>query len=214
MVEQVTGAPAERDAGPSAGIEPEVAQLIGARVRALREARGLSMRALAQAAGVSQPFLSQVERGASAPSMVTTYRLADALAVAPGDLLPAPPRAETATLVRADEGARMPVADRADSAVGRALLFSDASALQVVEYVVEPGEWLAEWFVSAGRSGVYVVSGALEVEVDGGATYTLGARDFLSFADGVRERWRVLGPGPAHVLLSVAMPQGQQTDGR
>ncbi|WP_244931884.1 XRE family transcriptional regulator [Nocardioides sp. W7] len=186
-------------------MEPEVAQLIGARVRELREARELSMRALAQAAGVSQPFLSQVERGASAPSMVTTYRLADALGVAPGDLLPAP-RAEAATLVRAGEGARMPVADRPDSATGRALLFSDASALQVVEYVVEPAEWLSEWFVSTGRSGVYVVSGRLEVEIDGGATYTLGERDFLTFGDGVRERWRVLGAEPAYVLLSVAMP--------
>jgi transcriptional regulator with XRE-family HTH domain len=187
-------------------MEPEVAQLIGARVRSLRESRGLSMRALATQAGVSQPFLSQVERGASAPSMVTTYRLAEALGVAPGDLLPAP-RPETATLVRAGEGSRIPVADRPDSATGRALLFSEASALQVIEYVVDPHEWLSEWFVSAGRSGVYVVSGALEIELDGGTTYTLGERDFLTFGNGVRERWRVLGPGPAHVLLSVAMPQ-------
>src|SRR4051812_32876218 len=39
--------------------------------------------------------------------------------------------------------------------------------LEVVEYVVAPGEYLEEWFALPGDMAVYVVSGELEVEVEG-----------------------------------------------
>ena len=42
---------------------------IGGRVRALREAMGLSLRDLAERCGVSAPMLSQVERGETSPTL-------------------------------------------------------------------------------------------------------------------------------------------------
>lgn len=198
--------------GDAAVVEPTsegaIAARIGLRIRELRDKQGLSMRALSAVAGVSQPFLSQLERGLSAPSMVTTYRLAAALGVSPGELLPvvAEEPADPVVLVPAGSGRRIPVSDRADSAVGRALRFQDDSPLQVVEYVVGPTEHVTEWFEAVGETGVYVVSGRLAVEVDGGAVHRLGPRDFLSFPAGTRERWTVEGDEPVHLLLSVAMP--------
>jgi XRE family transcriptional regulator, regulator of sulfur utilization len=49
---------------------------IGARVKALREAEGLSLRDLAERSGVSAPMLSQVERGETSPTLTVAARIA------------------------------------------------------------------------------------------------------------------------------------------
>jgi len=161
-------------------LDADLGSVVGAEIRRLRDAAGLSTRELAAAAGMSQPFLSQIERGASAPSMASVYRLARALGVRPGDLLPAV-GADEVDVVRADEGRRIPVAERDDAALGRALLLRESSALEVVEYTFGPDEYIAEWFESPGESGLYLVSGRLEVDVLGAGTYALEPGDFIRF---------------------------------
>jgi transcriptional regulator with XRE-family HTH domain len=52
---------------------------IGGRVRALREAMGLSLRDLAERCGVSAPMLSQVERGETSPTLQVATRIAAGL---------------------------------------------------------------------------------------------------------------------------------------
>jgi XRE family transcriptional regulator, regulator of sulfur utilization len=52
---------------------------IGGRVRALREAMGLSLRDLAERCGVSAPMLSQVERGETSPTLQIATRIAAGL---------------------------------------------------------------------------------------------------------------------------------------
>lgn len=177
-------------------------RLVGATVKALRETAGLSTRALAVRAGVSQPFLSQIERGVSAPSMSTIYRLAEALGVVPGDLLPRPPL-DQVTVVRADEGQRLPVANREDAAVGRIMMSRSDRMLEVIEYRIEPGRYVEEWFESRGEMAVYVIDGALEIEFEGSGTWRLGPRDMLHHPGTVRHRWLLVGDSPAYVLLVV-----------
>lgn len=53
--------------------------VIGARVKALREASSLSLRELALRCGVSAPMLSQVERGETSPTLVIAARIAAGL---------------------------------------------------------------------------------------------------------------------------------------
>ncbi len=53
--------------------------MIGARVKALREASGLSLRDLAARSGVSAPMLSQVERGETSPTLTLASRIAGGL---------------------------------------------------------------------------------------------------------------------------------------
>lgn len=163
------------------------------------------MRALATQAGISQPFLSQLERGASAPSMLTTYRLAQALGVQPGELLPTP-GVEAVAVVRADEGRVVPVSDRPDAAVGRVLLLNPDSPLEVIEYVVEPGRHLGDWFSLDGELAVYVVDGELDVEVAGEGTWRLGPRDLLTHAAVLRHRWTLASERAVHLLLVIAHP--------
>src|SRR5947199_10522199 len=60
---------------------------IGPRVRALREAMGLSLRDLAQRTGVSAPMLSQVERGETSPTLAVAQRIASGLELSLSQLL-------------------------------------------------------------------------------------------------------------------------------
>jgi transcriptional regulator with XRE-family HTH domain len=54
---------------------------LGARIRELREARGLSLDAVAALVGVSSSHLSRMERDLTAPSFTLIGRIAEALGV-------------------------------------------------------------------------------------------------------------------------------------
>jgi transcriptional regulator with XRE-family HTH domain len=60
---------------------------IGNRVRALREAMGLSLRDLAGRSGVSAPMLSQVERGETSPTLAVAEKIAAGLDLTLSQLL-------------------------------------------------------------------------------------------------------------------------------
>jgi transcriptional regulator with XRE-family HTH domain len=60
---------------------------LGGRVRALREAMGLSLRDLAERSGVSAPMLSQVERGETSPTLQVATRIAAGLELRLSQLL-------------------------------------------------------------------------------------------------------------------------------
>src|SRR4051812_50169064 len=60
---------------------------LGARVRALREAEGLSLRDLSERSGVSAPMLSQVERGETSPTVAVAERIASGLELRLSQLL-------------------------------------------------------------------------------------------------------------------------------
>jgi len=61
--------------------------MIGRRIRALREARGLSLRDLAGRSGVSAPMLSQVERGSTSPTLAVAGKIASGLSLSLSQLL-------------------------------------------------------------------------------------------------------------------------------
>ncbi len=68
----------------STAVDPGV---VGARVKALREAEGLSLRDLAERSHVSAPMLSQVERGETSPTLTVAARIAAGLELRLSQLL-------------------------------------------------------------------------------------------------------------------------------
>jgi transcriptional regulator with XRE-family HTH domain len=60
---------------------------VGIRIRALRDAMGLSLRDLAERSGVSAPMLSQVERGETSPTLAVATRIAKGLELTLSQLL-------------------------------------------------------------------------------------------------------------------------------
>jgi XRE family transcriptional regulator, regulator of sulfur utilization len=77
-------------------------ELLGARVRALREAMNLSLRDLAARSKVSAPMLSQVERGETSPTLQVAVRIAHGLELRLSQLLRLD-EAGAVTIVRNDE---------------------------------------------------------------------------------------------------------------
>lgn len=64
----------------------DVRIIFGANVRRLREKAGLSQDAFADVVGVHRTYMSGIERGKRAPSIIVVERLAKALRVDPGAL--------------------------------------------------------------------------------------------------------------------------------
>src|SRR4051794_15306497 len=75
---------------------------VGPRVKALREAMGLSLRDLAERTGVSAPMLSQVERGDTSPTLTVAGRIATGLELSLSQLLRLD-EGEGVAVVRSDE---------------------------------------------------------------------------------------------------------------
>jgi transcriptional regulator with XRE-family HTH domain len=79
---------------------------IGPRVKALREAMGLSLRDLAERTAVSAPMLSQVERGETSPTLSVAGRIAAGLELSLSQLL------------RLDEGEGVSIVRRSERRTG------------------------------------------------------------------------------------------------
>jgi transcriptional regulator with XRE-family HTH domain len=71
--------------GASSGVAASAT--VGPRVKALRDAMGLSLRDLAERSGVSAPMLSQVERGETSPTLAVAEKIATGLELSLSQLL-------------------------------------------------------------------------------------------------------------------------------
>ncbi|NUR06324.1 MAG: helix-turn-helix transcriptional regulator [Nocardioidaceae bacterium] len=176
--------------------------MLGGRIRALREERGLSVRRLAAAASVSPALVSQVERGINDPSLDSLRRLAEALDVPLFDLFAEPREEHDLTVVRAAD--RIEVGTPGDVRYTR--LSSGSGVLEVLEGVLEPGGRSSSepWSHPAEECAV-VTSGRLLVEV-AGRRATLEAGDSCSFDSRRPHRYLNDGDERAVFVLSVTPP--------
>ena len=163
------------------------ASRIGARIRALRHARRLTLVQLAAGSGLSHPFLSQLERGLARPSIGSLDRIARALGSSQVELLAGDdPGCDdpVVCVVRADEGARGAFG-RGD---GRVLLPGSNRPFLPIEITDDHGEW-GEVSVHAEDEFVHVIAGLVELELDG-TVHHLGPRDSAYSMGGTPHRWR------------------------
>lgn len=107
------------------------------------------------------------------------------------------------TVVRRDEGRVLPVADRPDAALGRVLVFRPDEKLQIIDYRIEPDQYIGEWFHSPGILALYLVSGELDVEVEGAGIYRIGAGDLITHPAPLRHRWLLVDNQSAHALMLI-----------
>lgn len=70
----------------------DIRKQVGANLRRMRLARGLSQEAFAHDAGIDRTYISGVERGVRNPTVLMLHELATALGVEPAELLKKPPR--------------------------------------------------------------------------------------------------------------------------
>ena len=66
---------------------PRAAELIGERLRTLRQEREVTQVQLTERSGLPQSHISDIERGSTLPNLVTLLRIADALPCKVSDLV-------------------------------------------------------------------------------------------------------------------------------
>lgn len=165
---------------------------LGARVRALRHERGLTLKGLGRRAGLSHPFLSQVERGLARPSVGSVERIAAALDVSVARLWEAPPAADRVRVIRSDEGSsRKP---------GLRELPGDPGAPILREWTAPNRRWPADYTTDEGEIAIYVARGSIEVDLDG-TVHALAEGDALRFDGATRHRLRRSGPPVTRALI-------------
>jgi len=216
---------------PPRGRRPDAARdvdtRLGAAVRARRHALGRTLVEVATAAGLSHPFLSQLERGLTRPSMRSLSAIAAALDTTAQALMAAAETLGTDAFVQADASppdsppaaaaaATAGASASADGAVS--VVRHDADALSVaspggtvrtlvrgergmlpVEYRGAPASF-AEHYCHDGEEFVYVVTGRVEIEIDG-VRWTIEAGDSVYYAGGLPHRWRSAGPDPVRLVV-------------
>jgi transcriptional regulator with XRE-family HTH domain len=165
---------------------------LGARVRALRRERGLTLKGLGRLAGLSHPFLSQVERGLARPSVGSVERIAAALDVTVAHLWAPPRRGEAVEVVRSHEGE---FEERHGGVLRRV---PGDPVLQ--EWTARSRRWPAEPTVLRGEVAVYVARGSLEVDLDG-TVHALGEGDTLRFDGAIPHRLRRTGGTGTRALI-------------
>ena len=177
---------------------------IGARVKALRSARGISGRKLAAAADVSQPFLSQLEAGRTSAAIATLYRIAAALDARPSDLLPEPPTGTEVEVLRSAELNRMPVSELPNATTARTAYRGGRRITELGDFWIEPGPDVEEWFESADDAVIYVIEGSLTVDFKDRPGVTLRTGDVMFHSAWVQTRWRLASDAPTRVILVAA----------
>jgi transcriptional regulator with XRE-family HTH domain len=162
---------------------PNLAAQVGATVRRLRAAQGLTLAELAGSAAISQAMLSRMERGDVSPSLDTLAQLAAALNTTCAALLRDPDgTASDAQLVKKGEGLEVV---RRGTKRGHTyhLLASDRGPRKAFEpflvTLTDKSELFPE-FEHAGTEMLHILEGSLRYK-HGSETYLLKPGDTLSF---------------------------------
>lgn len=188
---------------PAAGAAEAPSTALGARLRSLRQERGLTLDALAEAASLDKGYLSRLERGLKAPSIATLLRLSEALSVPVGELFGERLAEHAVRVTRRSERVAGPV----DASTARFETLSRAGAA-LEAFIIYPAPVFAAPTAAAAHSGeelLLVLSGTIEMRfADRG--FVLETGDCAQFPGHLPHRLRRLGEGEASALVAVSRP--------
>lgn len=177
---------------------------VGGRLRALRQARGLSLRALAGSAGVTAGALSLIENGRSSPSVSTLKKILTPLHLTLGAFFAAGQPVEAGFVIRRDRLVNV--------ATGRGLQYlalpghhKDRS-LQIMHESYAPGaDTGPEPYSHAGEEAGICIAGTIEVTV-AGRVERLRPGDAFYFPSSLPHRWRNSGRTAARLISACTPP--------
>jgi transcriptional regulator with XRE-family HTH domain len=185
-------------------VEPrDTAAAIGARLRAARQQRSLTIAQLADATGLSKGFLSRVERDRVSPSVATLVMLCDVLHVGVGELFSAPDTIH----VPWDEA---PAINLGGHLVAERLLSPRQEArLQVLRTQAAPGDLAGAgkdlYTVNTDVEFLHVIKGTVRVTL-AAQHWDLRPGDSLTLEGREPHTWEVLDPADGVDIIWVLVP--------
>lgn len=191
------------DAAPT--LSPEA--LVGAQVRALRTALGMTLADLAAAAGLSQGMLSKVENGQTSPSLATLSAIAGALNMPLGSLFTKFDQKSDATFVKGGQG--LTIERRGSSKGHRYQLLGHGlrSEVGVEPYLITLDETSDAFpiFQHEGVEFLYMLQGEVAY-AHGDKTYVMEPGDSLFFDANIAHGPLELRKLPAVYLSVIVTP--------
>lgn len=183
---------------------PDAARTLGADLRALRKARGITLADLAAQLGRSVGWLSQVERDLSDLSITDLRHIASALDVPVSMLFSHDPHRveEAGYVVRA--GARRPLGSGAAGLVEELLSPDLTDDFEMVHSTFEPHSQIGEVVTRPTQEVGYLISGKLELEI-GSKAFTIYPGDSFRIR-GEPFRWINPYDEPAVAIWVIAPP--------
>jgi transcriptional regulator with XRE-family HTH domain len=163
---------------------PASGAAIGGRLRAARQARGLTLQQVADATTLNKGFISRLERDEVSPSVASLVSICEVLGIRVGELFEPP----ATSLVRAGEG--RPI-NFGGTRVSELLLTPGTqSELQVIHSIVEPGGGGGDelYTLDCEVEFVYVIRGRLELRLSD-ETVRLAAGDAFTFPGREPHTW-------------------------
>ena len=177
---------------------------LGADIRALRKARGLTLVDLSDILGRSVGWLSQVERDKSEPGVNDLRGLAKALDISISSLFSAGPAPvdEAGFVVRKDS--RRPIGSREAGLVEELLSPDLTDDFEMLHSTFEPGAKLFQAVSRPTQEVGYILSGQLKLWI-GATEYTLFQGDSFRIK-GELFRWENPADEPCKVIWVIAPP--------
>lgn len=182
---------------------------VGARVKAFRAARRLTLRQLGEMTGMTASFISQLERGLSGASTSTLMRIANALGISLSDLFEERPRPVHRVLSREARPA-LPVIEGC-----RKMLLSQRPLYEIEVYAgeFEPGGSTGpEPYVHGDSHEMFlVIRGEIELTL-GRDLFILRSGDSIEYASSEPHKAVNIGQTMAEVLWIISPPTSGALD--
>ncbi len=176
---------------------------VGPRLRFVRERNKLSQRELAKRAGVTNSTISLIEAGRSNPSIGALKRILDGVPIGLAEFFALEPERPGKAFYRSDELTEIGKGPISYRQVGESLI---GRALQILRERYEPGAGTGRVpLAHDGEEGGVVISGRLEVTVDG-ERRVLGPGDAYYFESRRPHSFRAVGPEPCELISACTPP--------
>ena len=188
------------------GLRPETLDApdgldVGARLRRVREARGLSQRELARRSGVTNGTISLIEQNKNSPSVASLKKVLDGIPLSLTEFFALDEAPETQVFFRAEELIRVTDGLLEFKRVGT----GEGDRLQMMVERYQPGADTGRaLYHHEGEEAGVVIAGHVEITV-GAERRTLGPNEAYHFDSRIPHRFRNPGKEIA-VLISACTP--------
>jgi transcriptional regulator with XRE-family HTH domain len=177
---------------------------VGAKLRSVRVAFGLSQRALARRAGVTNGLISLIEQNRVSPSVSSLKKVLDGVPMTLAEFFTLDEGSAPQMFFNAEE-----LAEIGNEQVSQRLVAAQRSGrqLSIVHERHAPGSASGdELLAHRGEEGGLVVRGRIELTI-GGSTRVLGPGDAYYFASQLPHRFRNVGREVCEIVTCVTPPR-------
>mgnify|MGYP003638121760 FL=1 len=176
---------------------------VGTRLRFVRERQELSQRELAKLSGVTNSTISLIEANRMNPSIGALKRILDGIPIGLAEFFAIEPEAPSRFFYGVDELTEIGKGPISYRQVGETMF---GRSLQILSETYEPGADTGRVpLMHDGEEGAVVISGRLEVTVDG-ERRILGPGDAYYFESHKPHRFRCVGPEACRVVSACTPP--------